>query len=228
MKVLWLPVSDVNGHRLRPLKRRHKPHGLVVADEKLQPDVQSKIFGMRDRQPELQRAIVGCGDVSDGDRGCANRWVISRSALRCAQFSRTDEDTAVAIDATCRINVAGRKLEGDDLIRRADAEFREPSGNRTHAVPFRASVIGLGVWPPCKDFRRLQHSVRLLLRELVSGPAAAGRKTRAAGRPENLPAMQRRWVDQGFGVVRHSWLLAWAGERSRHARAGPARSDIIL
>ena len=190
--------------------------------------MQPEIFNVRGRQPELHRAIVGCGDVSDGDRGCSNRRVISWSALRCAQFSRADENAAVAVDATYRINVTGRKLEGDDLIRCTDAEFREPSGGRAHAVPCRASVIGFGVWSPCKDFRRLQYSVRLMLRELVSRPAAADRQARAAGRPEDLPAMQRRWVGQRFGVVRHSWLLAWAGERGRHARAGPVRSDIIL
>ena len=70
--------------------------------------------------------------------------------------------------------------------------------------------------------------VRLLLRELVSGTAATGRQTRAAGRPENLPAMQGRQVDHGFGIVRHSWLLAWVGERGQRAGAGPGRSDIIL
>ena len=190
--------------------------------------MQSGVFSVGGGQPELYCAIVGCDDVSDGDRGCANRRVISRSALRCAQFGRADEDTAVPVDATCRINVAGRKLKGDDLVRRTDSEFREPSGGRAHAVPFRASVIGLGVRPPCKDFRRFQHSLRLLLRELVSGPAAARRQARTAGGPENLPAMHGWWVGQGLSVVRHSRLLAWVGERGKRARAGPVRSDIIL
>ena len=190
--------------------------------------MQPGFFSVHDCEPELHRAIVGCGDVSDADRGCANRRVISRSALRCAQFSRTDEDTAVAIDATYRINVAGRKLEGDDLVRRADTEFREPSGSCAHTVPSGASVIGLGVWPSCKDFWRLERGVRLLLRELMCRPAAAGRQARTAGCPENLLAVQGRWVGQVFGVVRHSWLLAWVGERGKRARAGPVRSDIIL
>jgi hypothetical protein len=190
--------------------------------------MQVRGFTVGDCQPQPHRAVVGSGDVPDGDRGCANRWVISRSALRCAQFSRADENTAVSVDATCRINVAGRKLEGDDLIRRADAEFREPSGGRAHAAPFRASVIGLEVWPPCKDFWRIELGVRLLLRKLMSRPAAAGRQAHTAGRPENLLALQGRWVGQGFGFVRHSWLLAWVGECGKGARAGPVRSDIIL
>ena len=187
-----------------------KPASLVIADKKLQPDMQPEIIRVRDGQPELYRTIVGCGDVPDGDRGGANRWKVRGSALRRVQFGGTDENAAVPVDTTHRIDVAGRELKGNDLIGRADAEFREPPGDRAHAGPLGASVIRLGIRPSGKDLHCLGRRFGPV-RQRLRRPAASCRQPRAADSPEHLPAVQGRRRGRGVGFVRHAGSLAMVG-----------------
>jgi hypothetical protein len=105
-------------------RRRELPMlTLVVGYQELNPDVQLRAMRRLDGQPELHGAIVGWRNVSGADGSLANGGVIGESALWCAQFCGAHEHAAVPIDAADRIDIASRKLKGQNVIGRLSGDF---------------------------------------------------------------------------------------------------------